>query len=85
MEDCNQQRGMVQQVLATSVRVTMMSGPAVGLAKTFPYKSLSKVVHKGMEGAEPAANKRTAALCSEDEHASKKAAHAPANSRDLCN
>ena len=64
MKDFNQQRGLVSKVLATSVRVTMMSGPAVGLAKTFPYKSLSKVVHKGME--------RTAALCSEDEHASKK-------------
>ena len=84
MKDFNQQRGLVSKVLATSVRVTMMSGLAVGLAKTFPCKSLSKVVHTGMEGAEPAANKRTAAVCSEDEHASKKAAHAPANSPDEC-
>ena len=82
MKDFNQQRGLVSKVLATSVRVTMMSGPAVGLAKMFPHKNLSKVVHTSMDGAEPAASKRTAALCSEDEHASKKAARAPANPSD---
>jgi hypothetical protein len=54
---------MVQKVLATFVRVTMMSGPAVGLAKTFPYKSLSKVVHTGMEGAEQAGLQGIGASC----------------------
>ena len=85
MKDFNQQRGMVSNVLATSVRVTMMSGPAVGLAKTFPHKNLSKDVHTSMEGAELAGHTRSAASCAEgaeDEPASKKTAHAPENQSD---
>ena len=49
MKDFNQQRGLVSKVLTFFVRVTMMSGPAVGLAKTFPRKNLSKVVHTSIE------------------------------------
>ena len=67
--------------------VTLTSGPRVGLAKSFPPLNLSKVVHTGMEGVEQAhapehqsaTKKRAAASCSDDEHPSKKAAHAPAS------
>jgi hypothetical protein len=87
MQDFNKQRGLVAKVLASSVRVTLTSGPRVGHVQPFPRKNLSKVVHTGMEGAEQAhapehqsaTKKRAAASCSDDEHASKKAAHAPAS------
>ena len=87
MQDFNNQRGLVAKVLASSVRVTLMSGPRVGQAKTFPPLNLSKVVHTGMEGVQQvhapdhqsATKKRAAASCSDDENPLKKAAHAPAS------
>ena len=61
MQDFNNQRGLVAKVLASSVRVTLTSGPRVGQAKTFPPLNLSKVVHTGMEGAEQAGLQRSGA------------------------
>ena len=87
MQDFNNQRGLVARVLASSVRVTLTSGPRVGQAKTFPPLNLSKVVHTGIAAVEhshapdlqSATKKRAAASGSDDEHPLKKTAHAPAS------
>ena len=46
MKDFDGQRGIVQKVLAASVRVTMLSGPAAGVSKTFPFQNVSKTMPK---------------------------------------
>ena len=50
MKDFDGQRGIVQKVLAASVRVTMLSGPAAGVSKTFPFQNVSKAMPKDKEG-----------------------------------
>ena len=50
MKDFDGQRGIVQKVLAASVRVTMLSGPAAGVSKSFPFQNVSKTMPKDKEG-----------------------------------
>ena len=50
MKNFDGQRGIVEKVLAASVRVTMLSGPAAGVSKTFPFQNVSKTMPKDKEG-----------------------------------
>ena len=79
MKDFDGQRGIVQKVLAASVRVTMLSGPAAGVSKSFPFQNVSKTMPKDKEGG-GRPTKRSAESCSEVEAPSKKPAPGDANS-----
>jgi hypothetical protein len=81
MKDFDGQRGIVQKVLAASVRVTMLSGLVAGSSKTFPFQNVSKAMPKDKEGTQRP-TKRSAESCSDEESATKKTAHGDANSGD---
>ena len=79
MKDFDGQRGIVQKVLAASVRVTMLSGPVAGSSKTFPFQNVSKAMPKDKEGTQRP-TKRFAESCSDEESATKTPAHGSENS-----
>ena len=65
--------------VAASVRATMLSGPAAGVSKSFPFQNVSKTMPKDKEGG-GRPTKRSTESCSEDEAPSKKPTHGDANS-----
>ena len=79
MTNFDKQRGIVQKVLAATVRVTMLSGPVAGSSKTFPFQNVSKAMPKDKEGTQRP-TKRSAESCSDEESATKKPAHGSENS-----